>query len=194
MDGEAHRLARSGQRLFRPVGLVSLRGGACLGRAARAPAPAGRGLRLGGTSLRLGACGTRQPVDAGGECGPESRVGRQPGLIGRGAGQGDPPGSLLFTESPRGEAGRLADVGGGGCGGQDGQGPGPPAGPREPRMELPPDPPGTGRAGSTSRRVDGMGDLEECRDRSRAASNANTSSRVVSISRYSPGRVGRSLP
>src|SRR5690242_19488853 len=48
------------------------------------------------------------------------------------------------------------------------QDPGPPAGPREPRLGLPQDPRGTGRAGSTSLGVDGMGDLEECRHRSRA--------------------------
>jgi len=34
VGGEAHRLAWAGQRLFRPVGLVRVRGGACLGRAA----------------------------------------------------------------------------------------------------------------------------------------------------------------
>jgi hypothetical protein len=51
------------------------------------------------------------------------------------------------------------------------QGPGPPAGPREPRLGLPQDPRGTGRAGSTSLGVDGMGDLEEGRHRSRAAAD-----------------------
>src|SRR5689334_21208619 len=49
------------------------------------------------------------------------------------------------------------------------QGAGPPAGPREPRLGLPPDPRGTGWAGGTGLGIDGMGDLEERRRRSRAA-------------------------
>jgi hypothetical protein len=49
------------------------------------------------------------------------------------------------------------------------QGPGPPAGPREPRLGLPPDPRRAGRLGSEGSGVDGVGDLEECRDRPRAA-------------------------
>ena len=39
----------------------------------------------------------------------------------------------------------------------------------KPRLGLPQDPRGTGRAGNTSLGVDGMGDLERCRHRSRAA-------------------------
>src|SRR6266581_4640576 len=51
------------------------------------------------------------------------------------------------------------------------QGPGPPAGPGEPRMGLPQDPRRTGRAGSASLGVDGVGDLEEGQNRSRAAAD-----------------------
>src|ERR1022692_4039406 len=51
------------------------------------------------------------------------------------------------------------------------QGPGPPAGPGEPRMGLPPDPRGTGRPGSASLGVDGVGDLDAGRNRPRAAAD-----------------------
>jgi hypothetical protein len=64
------------------------------------------------------------------------------------------------------------------------QGPDPPTGPRKPRLGLPQDPQGTGRAGSTSPGVDGMGDLEEGRHRSRAATDRAS---LVAVSAL-PGR------
>ena len=68
------------------------------------------------------------------------------------------------------------------------QGPGPPAGPREPRLGLPQDPRGTGRTGGTSRGVDGMGDPEECRHRSRAAADRASLVAVPALpSRGDPG-------
>ena len=73
------------------------------------------------------------------------------------------------------------------CHPREHQGPGPPAGPREPPMGLPPDPRGTGRPGSTSRRVDGMGDLEECRDRSRATDRPSLVAVPALPSRDDPG-------
>ena len=51
------------------------------------------------------------------------------------------------------------------------KGPGPPAGQGEPRMGLPPGPRGTGRPGSASFGVDGVGDLEEGQNRPRAAAD-----------------------
>ena len=53
----------------------------------------------------------------------------------------------------------------------DHQGPGPPAGPRQPRLGLPPDPRGTGRPGSASLGVDGMGDPQGQRHRPRGAAD-----------------------
>src|ERR1017187_1605836 len=51
----------------------------------------------------------------------------------------------------------------------DHQGPGPPAGPGEPRMGLPQDPRRACRPGSEGSGVDGLGDSEEGRNRSRTA-------------------------
>src|ERR1019366_6505557 len=51
------------------------------------------------------------------------------------------------------------------------QGPGPPAGPGEPRMGLPPAPRPAGRPGSATFGVDGVGDLDEGRNRPRAAAD-----------------------
>jgi len=67
------------------------------------------------------------------------------------------------------------------------QGAGPPAGPRESRLGLPQDPRGTGRAGGTGLGVDGMGDLEEGRHRSRAAADRD---RLVAV----PALPGRGNP
>src|ERR1019366_4191474 len=53
----------------------------------------------------------------------------------------------------------------------DHRGPDPPAGPREHRMGLPQDPRRTGRPGSQDRSVDGAEDLEESRNRPRAAAD-----------------------
>jgi hypothetical protein len=64
------------------------------------------------------------------------------------------------------------------------QGAGPPAGPRESRLGLPPDPRRTGRAGGTSLGVDGMGDLEEGRHRSRTAADRACLAAVPAL----PGR------
>ena len=51
------------------------------------------------------------------------------------------------------------------------QGPGPAAGPGEPRVGLPQDPWGTGRPGSASLGVDGVGDPQDQRHRPRAAAD-----------------------
>jgi hypothetical protein len=51
------------------------------------------------------------------------------------------------------------------------QGPGLPASPAEPRMGLPQNPRGTGRSGNASLGVDGVGDLEEDRNRPRTAAD-----------------------
>ena len=51
------------------------------------------------------------------------------------------------------------------------QGPGPAAGPRKPRLGLPQDSRGTGRPWGTNLGVDGMGDPEEGRHRSRATAD-----------------------
>jgi hypothetical protein len=51
------------------------------------------------------------------------------------------------------------------------QGPGPPASPAEPRTGLPQNPWGTGRSGSASLGIDGVGDLEEGRNRPRTAAD-----------------------
>jgi len=64
------------------------------------------------------------------------------------------------------------------------RGTGPPAGPRESRMGVPQDPRGTGRPGSDGSGIDGMGDLEECRDRARAAADRTSLAAVPAL----PGR------
>jgi hypothetical protein len=69
------------------------------------------------------------------------------------------------------------------------RGPDPPAGPRKPRLGLPQDPRGTGRAGSTSLGVDGMGDLEEVRHRSPRRGGAGQPGRCSCVPR--PGRSWR---
>ena len=51
------------------------------------------------------------------------------------------------------------------------QGPGPPASPAKPRMGLPQDPRGTGRSGSASLGIDGVGDFEEDRNLPRTAAD-----------------------
>ena len=50
-----------------------------------------------------------------------------------------------------------------------------------PALGLPQDPRGTGRAGGTSRGVDGMGDLEEGRHRSRAAADRSDLAAVPAL-------------
>ena len=64
-------------------------------------------------------------------------------------------------------------------------GPGPPAGPRESRLGLPPDPRRTGWPGSEGSGVNGLGDLEERRDRSRAPADC---AQLVAVSAFSSGR------
>src|SRR5271169_2837786 len=73
------------------------------------------------------------------------------------------------------------------------QGPGPPAGPPEPRLGLPQDPRRTGRAGGTSLGVDGMGDLEEGRYRSRATADRSCLVAVPALS-GADGSVATSTP
>src|SRR4249920_2246282 len=60
----------------------------------------------------------------------------------------------------------------------------PSAGPGEPRMGLPQDPRGTGRPGREGSGVDSVGDPEECRNRSRAATDRAS---LVAVPAF-PGR------